>query len=79
MNNSNYFNKNMNSSILNGDNAVALYDFNGCNSDELCIRKNEYIIVTDWTFKTGWAYGYKKDDPHKKGVFPSSFVSKGLL
>jgi len=63
----------------NGDLAVVLYDFNGFNTNELNIRKNEYIIVTNWNIKEGWAYGYKNDDPQKKGIFPVPLVSKGLI
>jgi len=62
-----------------GDLAVVLYDFNGFNTDELNLHKDEYIVVTNWTIKEGWAYGYKKNDPHKKGIFPAPLVRKGLF
>jgi len=59
-----------------GDLALVLYDFNGLKSGELTIHKNEYLIVTDWHFKEGWAYGYRKTDPQNKGSFPYSLVRK---
>jgi len=59
-----------------GDLAVVLYNFSGTNSKELTIQKDEYLIVTDWNVKNGWASGYKRDDPQKKGIFPYPLVRK---
>eukprot|EP00833_Pecoramyces_ruminatium_P010071 jgi/Orpsp1_1/1184103/evm.model.c7180000088024.1 len=60
----------------NGDLAIALYDFNGAQLEELSIYKNEYLIVTNWNIKNGWVYGYKKNNPEKKGIFPFFLISK---
>jgi len=60
----------------NGDLAVVIYSFNGTTSDELNIRKDEYIIVTNWNVGDGYAFGYKRDDPQKKGKFPLPSVRK---
>jgi len=59
-----------------GDLAVVLYDFNGTNSDELILQKDEYLIVTNWNVGDGWAFGYKKNDFQKKGKFPYPLVRK---
>jgi len=59
----------------NGDLVIALYDYNGVQPEELSIRVNEYIVVTDWN-KNGFAYGYKRDNPQEKGAFPPNYVSK---
>jgi len=57
---------------------MALYGSNGTTSDELKFLKDEYIIVTNWNIGDGYAYGYKRDDPQKKGKFPSPLVRKCL-
>jgi len=59
-----------------GDLAVVLYSVNGTTPDELNIRKDEYIIVTNWNVGNGYAYGYKRNDPQKKGKFPLPLVRK---
>lgn len=56
--------------------AIVLYDFNGSNSNELSIRKDEILIVTNWNIKDGWATGYKKHNPYEQGIFPSALVRK---
>jgi len=63
---------------------VALYKYNGTNSDELSFRKNEYLIVLNWNDGDGYAFGYKRNNPQKKGKFPfplvqKCFENKGLL
>jgi len=58
------------------DLAVVLYDFNGTNSDELILHKDDYLIVTNWNIGDGWAFGYKRNDPQKKGKFPYPLVRK---
>jgi ankyrin repeat protein len=59
-----------------GDVALVLYDFNGSQPIELNIRKDEYLIVTSWNFKEGWAFGYKSNKPSEEGIFPVPLVSK---
>jgi len=59
-----------------GDLAVVLYSINGTAPDELNIRENEYLIVTNWNIDNGYAYGYKKNDPQNKGKFPLPLVRK---
>jgi len=63
----------------NRDIAIVIQDFNGDETNQLSMKKNEYIIIEDWNIKEGWIYGYKRDDPHKRGIFPSSLVKKGLF
>ena len=59
-----------------GDLAVVLFNFNGITLDELNIRKDEYLIVTNWNIGDGYAYGYKRNDPQNKGKFPPPLVRK---
>jgi len=59
-----------------GDFAVVLYGHNGITSDELNILKGEYLIVTNWDVGDGYAFGYKINDPQKKGKFPFPLVRK---
>jgi len=59
-----------------GDLAIVLYDFNGSLTNELSFKKSEYLIVTNWNIKNGWAFGYKRDDPQIKGMFPSALIQK---
>ena len=70
------FNEISNSNNNNNDLAVVLYDFNGSHTNELSFKKSEYLIVTNWYIKDGWAFGYKRDDPQQKGMFPSVLVQK---
>ncbi|ORX78417.1 hypothetical protein BCR32DRAFT_328556 [Anaeromyces robustus] len=57
--------------------AEVLNDFS--NEDEksaLKCKKGDQIIIVDWNYpKEGWAFGYKYDDPSKKGIIPKSLVS----
>jgi len=55
---------------------MVLYKYNGTNSDELSLRKNEYLIVLNWDVGDGYAFGYKRNNPKKKGKFPSPLVRK---
>jgi len=59
-----------------GDLAKVLYYFMGNTSNELNLHKDEYLIVTNWNVGNGFAFGYKRNDPEKKGVFPSPLVRK---
>lgn len=67
---------NNNNKVEEGDLVMVLYDYEGSKPEELSINKNEYLIVTNWTVKDGWAYGYKKADPSKKGNFLIPLVVK---
>jgi len=58
------------------DLVLVLYDYNSILPGELTIRKNEYLVVTDWNVKEGWAYGYKKNNPNEKGIFLIPLISK---
>jgi len=57
-----------------GNQVIVLYDFNGMNSGELSIHRNDILIVTNWNIKDGWATGYKKYSPYEHGKFPSALV-----
>ena len=55
---------------------IVSFRYNRITSDELNINKNEYLIVTNWNVGDRYAYGYKINDPHQKGKFPSPLVRK---
>jgi len=59
-----------------GDLAIVLFNFIASTSDELTLRKNEYIMVTNWNIGDDYAFGYKRNSPQKKGKFPSPLVRK---
>ena len=59
-----------------GDLAVVRFNHIGTDSDELTLYKGEYLIVTDWDIGDDYAFGYKRNEPNKKGKFPSPLVSK---
>jgi len=59
-----------------GDLAVVLYNYNGTTSDELTLYKNEYIMLTNWNADDGYSFGYKRNDPQKKGKYPTPLVRK---
>jgi len=40
------------------------------------LYKNEYLIVTNWNVDDGYSAGYKRNDPQKKGKFPTPLVRK---
>jgi len=61
---------------VKGDLAIVLFNFNGANSSELTFRRDDYIIVTNWNIKNGWATGYKRNNPQEKGNFPSTLVRR---
>jgi hypothetical protein len=58
------------------DHAIALYDFNGNEEEELNIKKGDHLIILDWNVKDGWVYGYIYDNNEKKGIIPKLFVRK---
>lgn len=53
----------------------ALYDCQADNEDELSFREGEIIIVLrDCTEDDNWAEGHIEHHPHRRGMFPISFV-----
>jgi len=60
----------------NNTEAVVLYDFKSSSPKDLSISKGEHIIVTDWIFEDGWAFGYKKSNPEEYGKIPKQFIKK---
>ncbi|OUM61126.1 hypothetical protein PIROE2DRAFT_62713 [Piromyces sp. E2] len=41
--------------------------------DELNLTKGDILIITNWEICEGWAKGYNKNDPSKKGIFPKNY------
>jgi len=40
----------------------------------LDIRKNEFLIVTDWNYREGWVFGHRKNNEKEKGIFPKVLI-----
>jgi len=59
-----------------GDLVLSLYNFEGINSDELNVKRGDYLIVTNWNVKEGWVYGHQIYNSEKKGLFPKIFITK---
>eukprot|EP00833_Pecoramyces_ruminatium_P008856 jgi/Orpsp1_1/1182888/evm.model.c7180000083072.1 len=55
--------------------AIANYDFKGCNTNELNIKKGDKLIILDESKKEGWLYGYNINNSQKKGFFPKVFIN----
>jgi len=53
---------------------ISLSDFTAYEYDQLDIKKDEFLIVTDWNYKDGWVYGHRKDNKNEKGSFPKVFT-----
>jgi len=55
-------------------NVIAISDFNAFEYDQLDLKSNELLVVTDWNYKDGWVFGHRKDIENEKGIFPKVFV-----
>ena len=53
---------------------IATNNFDGEEYDHLDIKKNEFLIVTDWNYKEGWVFGHRKDIEEEMGIFPKVFI-----
>jgi len=54
---------------------IATNSFIGEKYDHLDIKKDEFLIVTDWNYsEKGWVYGHRKNNVEEKGIFPEIFV-----
>ncbi|EGT42019.1 CBN-ITSN-1 protein [Caenorhabditis brenneri] len=53
--------------------AVALYDYEASQADELSFKTGEAIIITDKT-EVEWWNGHTAQNPSKSGLFPSNYV-----
>lgn len=51
----------------------ALYSFQSQQSDDLSFNKDELLCVKQH-LSPDWWKGYRKNDPHTEGVFPSNYV-----
>jgi len=49
---------------------IATNNFEGGNYSQLDIKKDEFLIVTNWNCgEKGWVYGHRKDNEKEKGFF----------
>jgi len=56
---------------------IAINNFTAQEYDQLDIKKDEFLIVTNWNCeKKGWVYGHRKDDEKEKGMFPEVFIKR---
>jgi len=53
---------------------IATNNFDGEEYDHLDLKKDEFLIVTDWKRKDGWVYGHRKENEKDKGIFPRVFI-----
>ncbi|ORX86582.1 HECT-domain-containing protein [Anaeromyces robustus] len=42
--------------------------------DQLDLDTGELLIVTDWNYEDGWAFGHRKNNKEEKGKFPKVLV-----
>jgi len=74
--NQNQYNNN-NDDILHKSSTlvIATNNFDGQSYDHLDIKKDEFLIVTNWNCEEkGWVYGHRKDNEEEKGFFPEVFI-----
>jgi len=55
---------------------IATNNFNGVEYDQLDIKIDEFLIVTDWNYSEGWVYGHRRNKKEEKGIFPKVFIKK---
>eukprot|EP00833_Pecoramyces_ruminatium_P010907 jgi/Orpsp1_1/1184939/evm.model.c7180000091664.1 len=71
-------NKNKNDDILSRKTptlVIATNNFDGDRYDHLDIKKDEFLVVTNWNCgEKGWVYGHRKNNEKEKGIFPEIFV-----
>jgi len=67
-------NINNNSIIKTSTLVISINDFHASQPGQLNIKKNEYLIVTDWNCEEGWVYGHRKDNETEMGLFPKVFI-----
>jgi len=53
---------------------ISKNDFYALEYYQLDIRKDEFLIVTDWDGPEGWVYGHRKGNREEQGFFPKVFV-----
>ncbi len=54
---------------------IAINDFVGQKYDQLDIKKDDILVVTDWKCgEKGWVYGHRRNNEKEKGIFPEVFI-----
>lgn len=54
---------------------IATNNFDAQRYEHLDIKKDEFLIITDWNYgEKGWAYGHRKGNEKEKGIFPEVFI-----
>ncbi|ORX64502.1 HECT-domain-containing protein [Anaeromyces robustus] len=71
---SNIYNSSSNTQLKTPTLIIATRDFQAEEYDQLDIIKGEFLMVTNWYEKEGWIFGYRKDHPEEKGLFPKIFI-----
>jgi len=56
---------------------IAINNFKAQEHDQLEIKKDELLFVTNWNCKNkGYVYGYRKDKKEEKGMFPEVLIKR---
>jgi len=56
---------------------IAIDDFESKNDNQLDIKKNEILVVTNWNCEDkGLVYGYRKHNKEEKGMFPEIYIKR---
>ena len=53
---------------------ISINKFSAFEYDQLDIRENEFLVVTDWNYEEGWAFGHRINNEEEMGIFPKKFV-----
>jgi len=53
---------------------IATNNFLASEYDQLDIKENEFLVVTDWNHGEGWVFGHRMNNEEEMGIFPKIFV-----
>ncbi|OUM60096.1 hypothetical protein PIROE2DRAFT_14222, partial [Piromyces sp. E2] len=70
----NYKELNIKSKIESPTLVISKNDFFASEYDQLDIKKDEFLIITNWDGPEGWVFGHRKDNEEEKGFFPKVIV-----
>jgi len=53
---------------------IATNNFLASEYDQLDIKENEFLVVTNWNYDEGWVFGHRMNNEEEMGIFPKIFV-----
>jgi len=53
---------------------VATKDYLASEPDQLSVKKDDLLVITDKNPKREWVFGYKYDNNSEKGLFPKKYI-----